>query len=113
MPLQRYGLVAETRTAVVAPPDTILSRNLSDGGRVSLTLYAFDAGQALSRMTATRTSIVEILDGEAIVELGDDTHVVRAGAWMAVPVGGSFGIRATTPMTITIAVVMTEPGDPA
>ena len=100
-----YGLVADLRAEVDVPRGGILSRVLYDEGGVSLTLFAFDAGQSLSEHTAARTAIVEILEGEAEVVLGGDAHAAAPGTWIAMPAGLRHAIRATSPMKMALTLL--------
>jgi len=57
---------------------SIVSRTLVKKQAGTLTLFAFDAGQALSEHTAPFDAMVQVLDGEAELVIGE--HAVRAAA---------------------------------
>lgn len=100
-----YGLVQDLRAEVDIPKDGILSRTVHTDGRLTLTLFGFDAGQELTAHTSTRAAIIEILDGEADVVLGDDRHRLGPGAWVAMPAGMAHAIRAVSPMRMALILL--------
>jgi quercetin dioxygenase-like cupin family protein len=100
-----YGLVQDMRSEVEVPKDGILSRTVHTDGRMTLTLFGFDAGQELTEHTSARAAIIEILDGEAEIVLDGDAHQVAAGAWIAMPAGMTHAIRATTPMRMALTLL--------
>lgn len=100
-----HGYVADLRGEVEIPKGGILSRTLHEDERLSLTIFAFDAGQELTEHTSTRPAIIEILEGEAEIDLDDETHEARAGAWVAMPAGMRHAIRATSPMVMILTLL--------
>lgn len=66
-------------------PESITSRNFYKGDGMNAILFAFDAGQELSEHTASKSAILQIIEGEATVTLGEDTHKVSAGTWIQMP----------------------------
>ena len=99
-----YGLVSDLRSEVEVPTDGILSRTVHTGDGLTLVVFGFDAGQELSEHTSARAAIIEILDGEADVTLGGDTHRLGAGAWIAMPPDMTHAIRALTPMRMALTL---------
>ena len=64
--------------AVQYADGAIVSRTLLENAAGTITLFAFDAGQALSEHSAPFVAVVQILDGEAELRIGGQR--VRAGA---------------------------------
>ena len=56
---------------------SIVSRTLAKRNGGSITLFAFDAGQALSEHTAPFDAIVQILEGQAELVIGGDQIIAR------------------------------------
>ena len=100
-----YALVPDMRAEVEVPKDGILSRTVHTDGKMTLTLFGFDAGQELTEHTSTRAAIIEILDGEAEIVLDGDAHRLAAGAWIAMPPGMTHAIRATTPLRMALTLL--------
>jgi quercetin dioxygenase-like cupin family protein len=100
-----HGYVADLRAEVQVPQGGILSRTVYEDERVTLVMFAFDAGQELSEHTSARAALIEILDGEAHVVLDGDASDVRPGAWIAMPPGMRHAIRATTPLVMSLTLL--------
>jgi quercetin dioxygenase-like cupin family protein len=99
----------DLRSEVEIPRDGILSRTIFTSDRVTAVLFGFDVGQELSEHTAASPAIVEILDGEADVVLGDASHHLAAGAWFHMPAGMPHAIRATTPLRMLLLLLPDRP----
>ncbi len=100
-----YGRIADLRTEVTVPPGGILSRTVHEDDRLTLVVFAFDAGQELSEHTSARAAVIEILEGQATVELDGEAHEAGPGAWFAMPPGMRHAIRATTPLVMTLTML--------
>lgn len=62
------------------PEDSIVSRTLMDGPDMKATLFGFAAGQEMTEHTAASPAILQVLEGTASVQLGEDSHEVGPGA---------------------------------
>ena len=67
------------------PTDSILSRTIHSDDSVKVLLFGFASGQELSEHTASMPAILHILEGEASLTLGEDTHQAQAGTWVHMP----------------------------
>jgi len=90
---------------VTVPADGILSRTLHDDDRLRVVLFGFSAGQELSEHTAKVPAVVHILEGEARLKLGEDTHEARAGAWAYMRPELPHGIYAKTPVVLLLLML--------
>src|SRR5690348_14935694 len=88
-PLELLGLTAYQEGAVV-------SRILLKHAGGTLTLFAFDSGQALSEHTAPFDAIVHVLEGEAEVTIAGITYEVSAGECVLMPANQPHAIHAPT-----------------
>ena len=102
-----HGFVEDLRREVDVPKGGILSRTLHEDDRLSLTIFAFDAGQELTEHTSTRPAIIEVMDGTAEIDLDGETHAARPGTWIAMPPGMRHAIRATTPLVMILTLLRT------
>ena len=103
------GYIEDLRREVEVPKGGILSRTVHEDERVTLVIFAFDAGQELSEHTSSKAAIIEILDGEAEVVLDGEERKAGPGTWIAMPPGMRHAIRATTPLVMTL-VLLRAPG---
>jgi quercetin dioxygenase-like cupin family protein len=77
-------------------PDSIISRTFCKGEQVRATIFGFDAGQELTEHTSSHTAILQIVQGEATVTLGDDTVEIGSGGWVYMPPRLKHSVRAKT-----------------
>lgn len=64
------------------PPDSIVSRTFFEDDRLKVILFGFAAGQELSEHTSARPAILQIVEGEANLTMGDDSFIVLKNAWV-------------------------------
>jgi quercetin dioxygenase-like cupin family protein len=87
------------------PTDGITSRVLHRDGGIRVTIFAFDAGQALSEHTSTRPAILQVLRGEARIGVGDDTVAATAGTWIHLPANLPHSVEADTPLILLLTLL--------
>jgi quercetin dioxygenase-like cupin family protein len=97
-------------TAQDIPADGILSRTIYNDDHVKVVLFGFGAGQELSEHTASMPAILQIVQGEAQLGLGDDTVEAGAGAWVHMPAQLRHSVRAKTPLVMLLLLLKASPG---
>lgn len=98
-------LIPDLRAEVEIPSDGILSRTVFEDERLRVVAFGFDAGEELSEHTAAVPAVIEVLQGEAEVDLDGTRHTLGPGAWIHMPAGLRHAIRATTPLRILLVLV--------
>lgn len=81
------GLIAYQNGSVVS--QTLLERRTG-----TVTLFAFDKGQALSEHTAPFDAMVLIVEGEAEITITGTVHRVSAGQMLVMPANEPHALRA-------------------
>lgn len=89
-------------------PESIVSRTFYKDDRLKAILFGFDAGQELSEHTASQAAIIQIVQGEATVTLGEDQHELTAGAWLYMPPRLKHSIYAKTPLHMLLLMLGTD-----
>ena len=84
---------------------SIVSRTLVEKNGGSLTLFAFDAGQALSEHSAPFDAVVQILDGEAELVIGGERVAARAGQTVRMPADIPHAVRAPGRFKMLLAMI--------
>ena len=78
-------------------------------GKLSNHEYFTRLGQKLSQVisehTASMPAILQFIQGEATVGLGDDKHEAKAGTWVHVPTGQRHSIQAKTPVVMLLLLL--------
>lgn len=95
--IEKLGDLIET-----AQTDSIVSRTFYKGERMKSVLFGFDTGQELSEHTSSQAVIIQIVEGEATVTLGEDQHELQAGAWVYMPPRMKHSIYAKTPLKMLL-----------
>ena len=68
-------------------PGSVVSNTLVKKEKGTVTLFAFDEGEGLSEHTAPFDALVQIVDGEADITVGEVTHEVSLGEVLLLPAG--------------------------
>lgn len=89
-------------------PDSIVSRTFYKEERLKAIVFGFDTGQELSEHTSSQLAIIQILQGEATITLGGDTHEVSSGGWMLMPPRLKHSVYAKTPLIMLLLMMGNE-----
>ena len=82
----------------------VVSRTLFKREMGTMTLFAFDGGQALSEHTAPFDALVHVLEGEGEVVLGSTPHRLGEGQAILMPAHVAHAVRA--PQRFKMLLVM-------
>ena len=83
----------------------VVSRTLSQGKPLSVTLFAFDKGEEISSHSSPGDAMVYILDGEAEVTVGQETFTVKQGEAIVMPNGVPHGLVAREQFKMLLIVI--------
>ena len=84
---------------------SVVSKTLLKKETGNITLFAFAAGQGLSEHTAPFDAVVMILDGEAELTIGSDTHTVPAGEMLIMPANVPHALHAQKPFKMLLVMI--------
>ena len=85
--------------------DSTISRTLYQDDHVKVILFGFAAGQELSEHTASMAAILQFIDGEARVTLGDESMDASPNTWIHMPARLPHSIRAKTPVVMLLTLL--------
>ena len=92
-----YNFIEDlTSLAPEIPKDSIVSRTFHEDERLKVILFGFAEGQELSEHTASQPAMLQFLEGEADLILGDDEHAAQSGTWVSMPARLPHSVRAKT-----------------
>lgn len=98
-----YALIENVAELIAAiQPQSIVSRTFYRDDRLKAILFGFDTGQELSEHTSSQSAIIQIVQGEATVTLGNDRHELQAGAWLHMPPRLKHSVYAKTPLLMLL-----------
>lgn len=83
----------------------VVSRTLSQGKNLSITLFAFDKGEEISSHSSSGDAFVHILDGEAEITIGEQKHTLKAGEVIVMPAGIPHALYAKERFKMLLVVV--------
>jgi len=83
----------------------VVSRTFSQGKALSLTLFAFDKGEQISSHASKGDAMVQMLDGEAKITIGDQDFDAKAGDVIVMPANVPHALLATTRFKMVLNVI--------
>jgi quercetin dioxygenase-like cupin family protein len=95
----------ELATLVAYQDGAVVSRTLVKKKGGTVTVFAFDAGQALSEHTAPFDAIVQVLDGEVELVVGGKKVPARSGHTVLLPASVPHAVNATTKFKMLLIMV--------
>jgi quercetin dioxygenase-like cupin family protein len=85
--------------------DTIISRTVLNKQTGTVTLFAFDKGQALSEHTAPYDAMVQVVDGLAIILINGNEFKVDKGETIIMPANVPHAVQATEKFKMVLTMV--------
>ena len=99
-----YTIVMNVPREISIPEKGILSHTLHNDDQVKIIVFGFAAGQELSAHTAPFPATIQILEGEAKLTLGHDSHAVSAGCVAHMQANLPHAIVAKTPTLMLLTM---------
>jgi quercetin dioxygenase-like cupin family protein len=88
----------------------VVSRTFAQNSSVSLTLFSFDKGEGVSTHTAPGDAMVQILDGEAVVNIDGKEMTVGKGQVVVMPSDVPHSVTAVKRFKMLLTVVKRPKG---
>jgi quercetin dioxygenase-like cupin family protein len=83
----------------------VVSRTLLKRAGGTVTLFAFDEGQALSEHTAPFDAIAHVLEGEALITIAGTPLTVRAGELVLMPANRPHAVSAPSRFKMLLTMI--------
>ncbi len=83
----------------------IVSRTLVQNKAVSITLFAFEAGEEISTHASGGDAMVYVLDGSGVITIDEKTYTPKAGECIVMPAGHPHAVAATERFKMLLVVV--------
>lgn len=87
------------------PTDSIISRTLIAESAVRVILFGFAAGQELTEHKTPMAATIQILAGEGVVMLGEDSVAVKAGDLIYMPPHLPHSVQAHSTLKMILTMV--------
>lgn len=102
---KNYTFVPNLSEEFQIPENGIVSRVLHKDVRLNITIFGFSAGQELSTHSAPVPALIYVLEGEADIDLGDDTVQAKPGTFIRMAPMLSHAVRAKAPLRMLLVQV--------
>lgn len=86
-------------------PGRVVSLTLVQNEAVSITLFAFSKGEAISTHSAPGDALVYLLDGEAEITVGANKLAARTGETVVMPANIPHGLEAVENFKMLLIVI--------
>jgi quercetin dioxygenase-like cupin family protein len=83
----------------------VVSRTFAQNPSLSITLFAFDKGEGVSTHTAPGDAMLQVLDGEAAVNIDGKEMAVRAGQVVVMPANVPHSVTGAERFKMLLTVV--------
>ena len=83
----------------------VVSRTFAQKPHIGLTLFAFDAGESISTHTAPGDAMVQVLDGEALIDIDGKEITVQTGQVLVMPANVPHSVMAVKKFKMLLTVV--------
>jgi quercetin dioxygenase-like cupin family protein len=83
----------------------VISRTFAQNSALSLTLFAFDAGEEIGTHSSPGDAMVQVLDGEASITIDGKTLVAKAGEVVVMPANIPHSVKAEKRFKMLLTVV--------
>ena len=83
----------------------VVSRTFAQSPALSLTLFAFDTGEGVSTHTAPGDALLQVLDGEAAVNIDGNEMTVGPGEAVVMPANIPHAVNAVMRFKMLLTVV--------
>jgi quercetin dioxygenase-like cupin family protein len=104
-PDELLATVLEPGQMVEYQPGAIVSRTIVDKPTGTVTLFAFDQGQALSEHTAPFDALVQVLDGEGEFTIEGKPLRVAAGQALIMPANKPHAVTAVERFKMLLTMI--------
>lgn len=89
--------------------DSILSQTVYSDDTVKVTLFSFAVGQELSQHTASRPILLHVLQGSAVLGVGENRLEAEAGSWLHMPANLPHSVTAKTNLHFLLTLLKGNP----
>ncbi len=105
MPRFEKGEVFGMNTMIDYADGGVVSKELIHNNAGSVTLFSFDAGQGLSEHTAPFDALIQVIDGEMELTVGETAHVIKQGEAFVIPSGSRHSVQASHRFKMLITMI--------
>ena len=102
---ENYTHITNLAKEVEPPEDGILTRTLLNDDNVKAVIFGFGQGEELSEHTASMPGILQFLQGEATLTLGDDSVQAQPGTWIHMEPNLKHSVKTKTQVVMLLLLL--------
>jgi quercetin dioxygenase-like cupin family protein len=102
---QAFTRITDLANEVEPPDDGILTRTLYNDDNVKAVIFGFGQGEELSEHTASTPAILQFIQGEAILTLGNETVEAQPGTWIHMAPNLKHSVQTKTPVIMLLLLL--------
>lgn len=87
---------------------TIVSKELIKHTTGTMTIFAIAEGQGISEHSAPFDAVVQVVDGEALITIGDEDHTVRKGQMIIMPADIPHALKGSPKFKMILTMIKYE-----
>jgi quercetin dioxygenase-like cupin family protein len=99
------GTVARLTDLVGYQDSSVVSRQIVSGSAGTVTMFAFDQGEGLSEHTTPFDAMVQVIDGEAQINIAGKPLRVKEGELVIMPANEPHAVKATTRFKMLLTMI--------
>lgn len=100
-----FSKVLDLKELITYQPGQVISRTIAQNSIVSITLFSLDEGEGISTHKTSGDAMVQILDGEAEITIGEEVFNVKAGEALIMPSDIPHGLEARKCFKMLLTVI--------
>jgi quercetin dioxygenase-like cupin family protein len=100
--------VEDVSELVAYQTGSVVSRVILKTPGGTVTAFAFDAGEGLSEHSTPHDALVQVTEGEALITIGGERHIVRAGQMLKLPGSVPHAVTATQRFTMLLTMLKSQ-----
>lgn len=99
------GKVFSFNTEVEYASGSIVSKIILKKDTGNVTLFSFDKGQFLSEHTTPFDALIQVVDGEAAIDIGKETFHLKASECIIMPANIPHAVHATERFKMVLSMI--------
>ncbi|CCV64945.1 Cupin domain protein, RmlC-type [Alteracholeplasma palmae J233] len=103
-----HATVFSFKDEVVYQKGQVVSKTLSQNKNVSLTAFAFDKNEGLTKHKSPGDALVTILEGSAVIEIGDEIFELTENQSIIMPANVAHALFAKEQFKMLLTVIFPE-----
>jgi quercetin dioxygenase-like cupin family protein len=100
-----FSKVLDLNDLITYQEGQVISRTFAQVPTANITLFSLDQGEGISTHTTAGDAMVQILDGEAEITIGDKTLTVKEGETVIMPSDIPHGLEACKAFKMLLTVI--------